>query len=122
MKLENRKVIITGGAQGMGGTITRKLAEELRAMGVKAGFQEGDATVERDVMAVVDAARSFFGGRIDVLVNAAGATGPIETPGWEIKAEDFSDVAGRCEASDRTGLPQPVPGHRGAGSGVLPFG
>jgi 3-oxoacyl-[acyl-carrier protein] reductase len=112
MKLENRKVIITGGAQGMGGTITRKLAEEgaelfltarsrgpleelaeeLRAKGVKAGFQEGDATVERDVMAVVDAAKSFFGGRIDVLVNAAGATGPIETPVWEIKAEDFSDV------------------------------
>jgi NAD(P)-dependent dehydrogenase (short-subunit alcohol dehydrogenase family) len=112
MKLENRKVIITGAAQGMGGTITRKLAEEgaelfltartrgpleelvkeLHAKGVKAGFQEGDATVERDVMAVVEAARSFFGNRIDVLVNAAGATGPIETPVWEIKAEDFSDV------------------------------
>jgi NAD(P)-dependent dehydrogenase (short-subunit alcohol dehydrogenase family) len=112
MKLENRKVIITGAAQGMGGTITRKLAEEgaelfltartrgpleelareLQGKGVKAGFQEGDATVERDVRAVVEAARSFFGNRIDVLVNAAGATGPIETPVWEIKAEDFSDV------------------------------
>lgn len=112
MKLENRKVIITGAAQGMGGTITRKLAdegaelfltartrgplqelaEELKAKGVKVGFKEGDATVEKDVKAIVDAALEFFGGRIDVLVNAAGATGPIETPVWEIEADDFSDL------------------------------
>ena len=112
MKLENRKVIITGAAQGMGGTITRKLADEgaelfltartrgplqeladeLQGNGVKVGFREGDATVEKDVKAIVEAALSFFGGRIDVLVNAAGATGPIETPVWEIEAEDFSDL------------------------------
>lgn len=112
MKLKNRKVIITGAAQGMGGTITRQLAEEgaelfltartrgpieelakeLNAKGVKAGFKEGDCTIERDVIAIVDAAKKFFGGRIDVLVNAAGATGPIETPVWEIEAEDFADL------------------------------
>lgn len=112
MKLENRKVIITGAAQGMGGTITRKLADEgaelfltarsrgpleelaseLRERGVKADLKEGDATIEEDVIAVVDAAKTFFGGRIDVLVNAAGATGPIETPVWEIEANDFSDL------------------------------
>ena len=112
MKLENRKVIITGAAQGMGGTITRKLADEgaelfltartrgplqeladeLQGNGVKVGFREGDATFEKDVKAIVEAALSFFGGRIDVLVNNAGATGPIETPVWEIEAEDFSDL------------------------------
>lgn len=112
MKLANRKVIITGAAQGMGGVITRKLAEEgaelfltartrgpleelageLQRKGVKVDFKEGDATVEKDVQAVVEAALSFFGGRIDVLVNAAGATGPIETPFWEIDAGDFADV------------------------------
>ncbi len=112
MKLKDRKVIITGAAQGMGGVITRKLAEEgaelfltarsrgpleelageLRAKGVKVDLKEGDCTVERDVKAVVDAALAFFGGRIDVLVNAAGATGPIETPVWEITPEDFSDL------------------------------
>ena len=31
-------------------------------------------------------------GRIDILVNAAGITGPIETPVWEIKADDFDQV------------------------------
>lgn len=112
MRLKNRKVIITGAAQGMGGVITRRLAEEgaelfltartrspleelaneLSATGVKVALKEGDCTVERDVKAVVDAALEFFGGRIDVLVNAAGATGPIETPVWELDPDDFLDL------------------------------
>jgi len=112
MRLENQKVIITGAAQGMGGVITRRLADEgaqlfltartrgplqeladeLSAKGVKVALKEGDCTVERDVKAVVDAALEFFGGRIDVLVNAAGATGPIETPVWELDPDDFLDL------------------------------
>ena len=112
MKLENRKVLITGAAQGMGGAITRKLAEEgadlfltartrgpleelaedLRNEGHKVDLLEGDATVEKEVEAVVAAALKFFGGRIDVLVNAAGATGPIETPVWELDPDDFLDL------------------------------
>ncbi len=112
MRLKNRKVIITGAAQGMGGVITRKLAdegaelfltartrgpleelaEELKGKGVKVDLKEGDCTVEKDVKAVVDAALKFFDGRIDVLVNAAGATGPIETPVWEIDPNDFLDL------------------------------
>src|SRR5690606_30368656 len=112
MRLENRKVIITGAAQGMGGVITRKLAAEgaelfltartrgpleelatdLKAQGIKVDLLEGDCTVEKDVEAVVAAALKFFGGRIDVLVNAAGATGPIETPVWELNPDDFLDL------------------------------
>ncbi|WP_413864225.1 SDR family NAD(P)-dependent oxidoreductase [Albidovulum sp.] len=112
MRLENRKVIITGAAQGMGGVITRKLADEgaelfltarsrgpleelaaeLKGRGVKVDLMEGDCTVEKDVKAVVGAALKFFGGRIDVLVNAAGATGPIETPVWELDPDDFLDL------------------------------
>ncbi len=112
MRLENRNVIITGAAQGMGGTITRRLAEEganlfmtarsreplselcdeLRAKGHKVDFLEGDCTIEANVEKIVAAALKFFDGRIDVLVNAAGATGPIETPVWEIGAQDFEDL------------------------------
>jgi len=109
MRLENKKAIVTGAAQGMGGTITLNLAKEgadvfltartrepleevaaqVRALGRRAAVATGDVTNENDVKAIVAAAKDFFGGRIDVLVNAAGATGPIETPVWEITQEDF---------------------------------
>ena len=109
MRLENKKAIVTGAAQGMGGTITLNLAKEgadvfltartrepleevaaqVRALGRRAAVATGDVTNEDDVKAIVAAAKDFFGGRIDVLVNAAGATGPIETPVWEIAQEDF---------------------------------
>jgi len=109
MRLAGKKAIVTGAAQGMGGTITRTLANEgadilltartrgpleelatkVRAMGRKAAVAIGDVTRESDVQDFVAAAKSFFGGRIDILVNAAGATGPIETPVWEIAVDDF---------------------------------
>ena len=37
---------------------------------------------------VVERTRAGLGGRIDILVNGAGVTGPVETPVWEIKTED----------------------------------
>ena len=51
-----------------------------------------DVTDEAGRERLVARARETFGGRIDILVNAAGVTGPIETPVWEIKAEDFDQV------------------------------
>ena len=80
MRLENRNVIITGAAQGMGGTITRRLAEEganlfmtarsrgplselcdeLRAKRHKVDFLEGDCTIEANVEKIVAAALKFF--------------------------------------------------------------
>ena len=109
MRLANKTAIITGAAQGMGGTITESLAREgadlllaartreplddlcgkIRAMGRRAEVAVADVTDEGQVAAMVERARDFFGGRIDILVNAAGATGPIETPVWEIEDADF---------------------------------
>lgn len=109
MRLQGKKAIITGAAQGMGGTITmamakegadlfltartegplKEVAEQVRALGRKVKVATGDVTVEEDVAKVITAAKKFFGGRIDILVNAAGATGPIETPVWEIPAAEF---------------------------------
>ena len=109
MRLEDKNVIITGAAQGMGGTITRQLAmeganlvlvartmdplqelaAELQTSGSKATAIACDVTEDEKVKNMVDGARQYFNGRIDVLVNAAGATGPIETPVWDIAAEDF---------------------------------
>ncbi len=50
-----------------------------------------DVTDEAAVERLATSAREAFG-RIDILVNAAGVTGPIETPVWEIKADDFDQV------------------------------
>ncbi len=112
MRLENKTAIIVGAAQGMGGVITESLAregadlvlvartrepleemaEKVRAMGRRVEVAPADVTDEAQVAGMVAIAREFFGGRIDILVNAAGATGPIETPVWKIEAQAFNDL------------------------------
>lgn len=112
MKLENKNAIVTGAAKGMGAAITLTLAregadivltardtsaldevaEQVRALGRRAEVVGADVTNDAHVKSMVERARDFFGGRIDILVNVAGVTGPIETPVWDIDAEDFSHV------------------------------
>ena len=112
MRLENKNGIVTGAAKGMGGAISRTLAregadllltardtaaldevaEELRAMGRQAHVAACDVTDEAQVKAMVERAREVFDGRIDILVNVAGVTGPIETPVQDIAVEDFDHV------------------------------
>ena len=112
MRLENKTAIVTGAAQGMGGVITETLAregadlvltartrepleemaEKVRAMGRRADVAPADVTDEEQVKEMAARAKKFFGGRIDILVNAAGATGPIETPVWEIEVQAFNDL------------------------------
>jgi 3-oxoacyl-[acyl-carrier protein] reductase len=41
---------------------------------------------------MVDQAKDAFDGQIDILVNVAGVTGPIETPVQDINVEDFNYV------------------------------
>lgn len=112
MKLENRKAIVTGAAKGMGVDISTTLAREgadlvmtardvqaleevaqkVRALGRKAHVVACDVTDEAQVKAMVDSALQAFGGRIDILVNVAGVTGPIETPVQDIALEAFDYV------------------------------
>ena len=112
MKIENKKAIVTGAAKGMGAAITTTLAREgadivltardagaleevaneVRALGRRALVVACDVVDETQVKAMVDAARKFFDGRIDILVNVAGVTGPIETPVQDIPADDFDYV------------------------------
>ena len=49
-------------------------------------------TDEGAVQRLVERTKDTLGGRIDVLVNAAGVTGPVETPVWEIKVDDWDHV------------------------------
>jgi 3-oxoacyl-[acyl-carrier protein] reductase len=112
MKLENKNAIVTGAAKGMGAAITltlaregadlvmtardtaplEEVAEQVRALGRRALVISTDVTDDAQVKSMVDEARAFFDQRIDILVNVAGVTGPIEMPVWEIEAEDFSYV------------------------------
>src|SRR5438309_5793344 len=111
MKLADRIAVVTGAAKGMGRDICLTLAREganltiaarevgpLEALGVeisaigrRAIAVPTDVTDEAAVERLVTRARETFG-RVDILVNAAGITGPIETPVWEIKADDFDQV------------------------------
>lgn len=112
MKLEGKTAIVTGAAKGMGANITTTLAregadilltardvaalepvaEEVRAMGRKAHVIACDVIEEDQVKAMVDHAKEVFDGRIDILVNVAGVTGPIETAVQDIEVEDFDYV------------------------------
>jgi 3-oxoacyl-[acyl-carrier protein] reductase len=112
MKLEDKKAIVTGAAKGMGAAITTTLAREgadvvltardtaaledvaaqVRSLGRQAHVVACDVIDEAQVKAMVARALEVFDGRIDILVNVAGVTGPIETPVQDIKVEDFDYV------------------------------
>jgi len=111
-RLEDRIAIVTGAAKGMGSGICLQLAREgahLALAAREAGplealakevekldrrviVQPTDVADEGSVDALVSRTRQTFGGRIDVLVNAAGVTGPIETPVWKLEVEDWDSV------------------------------
>jgi 3-oxoacyl-[acyl-carrier protein] reductase len=111
MRLAGQVVLVTGAAKGMGQAISLRLAGEGAAL-VLAAREEGplgtvaaaarglgraaevvptDVRDEASVRALVERAVAVFG-RLDVLVNCAGTTGPIETPVHELRVEDFDEV------------------------------
>ncbi len=108
---DDHAVLITGPAKGMGAQITRRfaeegadlvlagrdtaaiapVAEEARAMGSGAIVAPCDVTDAKAVEAAVRAGLDAYG-RIDVLVNVAGGTGPLGRSSWEIEPEDFDQI------------------------------
>ena len=112
MKLEDKIAIVTGAAKGMGSAVTLTLAREgadlmlvarelgpleevaaeAREMGRRVETMSVDVTQADQVEAMAERTKEAFGGRIDILVNVAGTTGPVETPVWDIEPEDFDDV------------------------------
>ena len=111
MKLEGQVAIVTGAAKGLGQAISLRLAGEgadlalaareapplealagdIRGLGRRALVVPTDVRDEAAVRAMVEAAVDGFG-RVDILVNCAGTTGPIETPVQEIRVEDWDEV------------------------------
>lgn len=111
MKLKDQVGIVTGAAKGMGRAISLRLAREgahlvlaareappleavateVQTLGRRALVVPTDVRDEAAVRAMVEAALDVFE-RIDILINCAGTTGPIETPVHELKVEDWDEV------------------------------
>jgi len=68
------------------------LAAEARALGCRVVTGGHDLTAPAEVAAMVEAARGAFGNRIDILVNAAGGTGGVTAPAWEIAPAEFEAI------------------------------
>ena len=109
--LVDRVAVVTGPAKGMGAAATLTLAKagadlvlvgrdiapiedvaaEVRALGRRAEVVRCDVTSDTDVDAMRDAALAAFG-RIDILVNIAGGTGPLGTTSWETTPDEFDQI------------------------------
>jgi 3-oxoacyl-[acyl-carrier protein] reductase len=112
-RLQDKVVLITGGAKGMGGTIAELFAHEGATLALAARslpdleaeiarIREGkpdlvasaisvDVTDAESTQAMADAVLKTYG-RIDVLVNTAGVIGPIETPAQNVTAAEWDHV------------------------------
>lgn len=111
--LTGQVAVVTGGAKGLGGAITDTLARDgahvvlagRDAEGLEAHAQEldekypyreslpvrCDVSSETEVNVLISTAVERFR-RIDILVNAAGIIGPIETPAQDVTPEQFLEV------------------------------
>ena len=111
LSLEDRVVVITGPAKGMGAAITLAFAREgcklallgrdtaaIEPVAKEARSHNGNTTIircdltdYRQCEAAAAATIDAFG-RIDVLVNIAGGSGPIGKTGVQTTPEEFDDI------------------------------
>ena len=113
LPLEGKVAIVTGAARGIGSIACDYLAQDGAHIALAGRDQDGlsakaaeldeaypgreslavrcDVTDEQQVQAMVTAVAGRFGG-IDILVNCAGGTGPIETPAQDYPAEEFRRI------------------------------
>lgn len=109
--LKDRVAIITGPAKGMGASITKAfaaegarlaligrdvaaiepVAKEVRAGGADAIVVRCDLTKSDQCDQVAEKTKEAFG-RIDILVNVAGGSGPVGKSGAETTPEEFDEI------------------------------
>jgi NAD(P)-dependent dehydrogenase (short-subunit alcohol dehydrogenase family) len=111
LSLGGKIVAITGPAKGMGPAITAAFVQEgcsvvlmgrdtdamlpvaaaAKACGVEAMTVQCDVTDGEQAEQAMRAALDRFG-RIDVLVNVAGGSGPVGVPAWETTPAEFDEI------------------------------
>jgi NAD(P)-dependent dehydrogenase (short-subunit alcohol dehydrogenase family) len=111
LHLNGKIALITGPAKGMGAAITLAfaregcdlilagrdiaaidpVAEQARAMGRRVSVAACDLTDTARCQTMVDEAIGAFG-RIDILVNVAGGSGPMGKTGWETTRDEFDEI------------------------------
>jgi NAD(P)-dependent dehydrogenase (short-subunit alcohol dehydrogenase family) len=111
LSLRGRVALITGPAKGMGAAVSEAFAAEgcmlalagrdttaiepvaadVRTSGGKALVVACDVTDAAQCEAAVEAAITAFG-RLDILVNVAGGSGPIGKSGAETTPDEFRDI------------------------------
>jgi NAD(P)-dependent dehydrogenase (short-subunit alcohol dehydrogenase family) len=111
LQLKDKVTVITGPAKGMGRAVSlgfaregatlvlagrdtkaiSPVAEEARALGVRAMVVPCDMTNAAQCETLARTAIAEFG-RIDILVNVAGGSGPIGKKGWETTADEFNEI------------------------------
>lgn len=112
LMLKDKVAVITGPAKGMGAAITQAFAAEgarlaligrdtaaiepvagaVRAVGGEAIVVPCDLTDAKQCETAADATKAAYGGRIDILVNVAGGSGPVGKTGVETTPEEFDDI------------------------------
>jgi 3-oxoacyl-[acyl-carrier protein] reductase len=112
LDIKGRVAVITGPAKGMGAAITHAfaaegcklallgrdvaaiepVAAEVRARGAEAIVIACDITDGAACEQAISRTQTAFGGRIDILVNVAGGSGPIGKTGWETTEAEFDEI------------------------------
>jgi 3-oxoacyl-[acyl-carrier protein] reductase len=112
LNLDCRVAMITGPAKGMGAAITKAfaaegaklvligrdiaaiepVAEEIKSIGGEAVIVSCDLTDAAQCEEAAKKTKEAFGGRIDILVNVAGGSGPVGKTGIETTPEEFNEI------------------------------
>jgi NAD(P)-dependent dehydrogenase (short-subunit alcohol dehydrogenase family) len=138
LNLTGKVAVITGPAKGMGAAITRAfgregchlvlagrdiaaiepVASEMLALGCKVQVAPCDLTDTAACQALAGAAVQRFG-RIDILVNVAGGSGPMGKTGWETTREEFDEIVTLNMAGCFNTMRAVLPGMTTQGSGKI---
>ena len=110
--LKGRVAVITGPAKGMGAAVSKAFANEgcklaligrdisaiepvaaeIKQSGGEAIIVQCDVTSTNACEDAAKATQDRFGGRIDILVNVAGGSGPIGKTGAQTTSDEFDEI------------------------------